>query len=130
MVLAEASHELFLHIFDNQSFIFPHTPNILRLPSSPIPAFIHMHHKSSNCSLALQSSSRLLFVHPFITALLIPFTSAFRPKMDQKQSEMMNVGSQAGNPVWDKPVDVDEKWIQFVDDNVLASEPLLMAKSS
>ena len=21
-------------------------------------------------------------------------------------------------PVWDKPPDVDEKWIQFVDDNV------------
>ena len=25
-------------------------------------------------------------------------------------------------PVWDKPPDVAEKWIQFVDDNVLASE--------
>ena len=25
-------------------------------------------------------------------------------------------------PVWDKPVDVPEKWIEFVDDNVLASK--------
>ena len=25
-------------------------------------------------------------------------------------------------PVWDKPVDVPEKWIDFVDDNVLASK--------
>ena len=25
-------------------------------------------------------------------------------------------------PVWDKPVDVPEKWIQSIDDNVLASE--------
>ena len=41
---------------------------------------------------------------------------------------MMKVGDQAGKPVWDKPVDVDEKWIEFVDHNVLASEPLLMAK--
>ena len=27
-------------------------------------------------------------------------------------------------PVWDKPVDVPEKWVQFVDDNVLASKRL------
>ena len=25
-------------------------------------------------------------------------------------------------PVWDKPVDVPEKWIQFVDENVSASK--------
>ena len=25
-------------------------------------------------------------------------------------------------PVWDKPVEVDKKWIQFVDDNVLICE--------
>jgi hypothetical protein len=25
-------------------------------------------------------------------------------------------------PVWDKPPDVEEKWIQFVDDNVLSSK--------
>ena len=25
--------------------------------------------------------------------------------------------------VWDKEIDVPEKWIQFVDNNVLASEP-------
>ena len=36
----------------------------------------------------------------------------------------------AGKPVWDKPIDVDEKWIQFVDDNVLASEPRSLAKPS
>ena len=27
-------------------------------------------------------------------------------------------------PVWDKPPEVDEKWIQFVDKNVLSSTPL------
>ena len=36
---------------------------------------------------------------------------------------MVKAEDQEGKPVWDKPVDVDEKWIQFVDDNVLASEP-------
>lgn len=25
-------------------------------------------------------------------------------------------------PVWDKPVDVPERWIQNVDDNILASQ--------
>ena len=39
---------------------------------------------------------------------------------------MVRAEDQEGKPVWDKPVDVDEKWIQFVDDNVLASEPLVM----
>lgn len=28
-------------------------------------------------------------------------------------------------PVWDKEVDVPEKWIQYVDDNVTASRRLL-----
>ena len=39
---------------------------------------------------------------------------------------MVKAEDQEGKPVWDKPVDVDEKWIQFVDDNVLASEPLMI----
>ncbi|KAM0795981.1 Fructosamine kinase-domain-containing protein [Usnea florida] len=30
---------------------------------------------------------------------------------------------EGGLPVWDKPVDVDEKWIQFVDDNVMTKLP-------
>ena len=25
-------------------------------------------------------------------------------------------------PVWDKPPDVDKKWIQFVDENVISSK--------
>ena len=33
-------------------------------------------------------------------------------------------------PVWDKPVDVPEKWIQFVDDNVLAGKALNRCRSS
>ena len=34
-------------------------------------------------------------------------------------------GEKAGEKgvVWDKEIDVPEKWIQFVDDNVLAREP-------
>ena len=39
---------------------------------------------------------------------------------------MVKAEDQEGKPVWDKPVDVDEKWIQFVDDNVSASKPLVM----
>lgn len=27
-------------------------------------------------------------------------------------------------PVWDKPPDVEEKWIEYVDDNLLASKLL------
>lgn len=36
------------------------------------------------------------------------------------------LGEKAGEKgvVWDKEIDVPEKWIQFVDDNVLASESL------
>ena len=41
---------------------------------------------------------------------------------------MVKTEDQEGKPVWDKPVDVDEKWIQFVDDNVLASELLSMER--
>ena len=40
-------------------------------------------------------------------------------------SAMVKAEDQEGKPVWDKPVDVDEKWIQFVDDNVSASEPFV-----
>lgn len=36
---------------------------------------------------------------------------------------MVKAEDQEGKPVWDKPVDVDEKWIQFVDDNVSAKLP-------
>lgn len=39
---------------------------------------------------------------------------------------MVKTEDQEGKPVWDKPVDVDEKWIQFVDDNVSASELLVI----
>ena len=112
-------------ILHNQSFI-PPTLSIscdLRLPP---PTFIHVH-KSSICLLALQLYFRLLSAHPFITPLLIPHASAFRSQIYQKQSETMKV---AGKPIWDKPIDVDEKWIQFVDDNVLASEPRSLAKPS
>lgn len=83
------------------------------------PAFTYPHSNHSlDCSLC----------DPFITLLLIPYAFTLRPQMYQKQSEMVKVEDQAGNPVWDKPVDVDEKWIQFVDNNVLASEPLWIAK--
>lgn len=34
---------------------------------------------------------------------------------------MVKAEDQEGKPVWDKPVDVDEKWIQFVDENVAKS---------
>lgn len=37
---------------------------------------------------------------------------------------MVKIEDQEGKPVWDKPVAVDEKWIESVDDNVSASEPL------
>lgn len=36
---------------------------------------------------------------------------------------MVKVEDQEGKPVWDKPVAVDKKWIQFIDDSVLESEP-------
>lgn len=36
---------------------------------------------------------------------------------------MVKAEDQEGKPVWDKPVDVDEKWIQFVDENVSAKLP-------
>ena len=43
---------------------------------------------------------------------------------------MVRNEDQEGKFVWDEPVDVDEKWIQFVDDNVLASEPLVIGKEN
>ena len=33
-------------------------------------------------------------------------------------------------PVWEKPVDVPEKWIKAVDDNVLSSEPISTPRGS
>lgn len=42
---------------------------------------------------------------------------------------MVKTEDQEGKPVWNKPVDVDEKWIQFVDDNVSASELLVIQLS-
>ena len=86
---------------------------------NPAIACPHSNH-SPDCSLC----------DPFITLLLTPNASALRPQVYQKQSEMVKVEDQAGKPVWDKPVDVDEKWIQFVDDNVLASKSPMIAKPS
>ena len=40
---------------------------------------------------------------------------------------MVKAEDQEGKPVWDKPVDVDEKWIQFVDEIVAKSELLAMS---
>lgn len=41
---------------------------------------------------------------------------------------MVKAEDQEGKPVWDKPIDVDEKWIQFVDANVSASELFKMSR--
>lgn len=37
---------------------------------------------------------------------------------------MVKIEDQEWKAVWDKPNEIDEEWIQFVDDNVSASEPL------
>ena len=34
---------------------------------------------------------------------------------------MVKVEDQEGKVVWDEPVDVDEKWIRSIDNNVLTS---------
>lgn len=52
------------------------------------------------------------------------FSNPYIPIVCKELSAMVKAEDQEGKPVWDKPVDVDEKWIQFVDDNVIASEPL------
>lgn len=42
---------------------------------------------------------------------------------------MVKVEDQEGKVVWDRPIDIDEEWIRFVDDNVAASEPLAVKSS-
>ena len=37
---------------------------------------------------------------------------------------MVKIEDQEGKFVWNKPVDIEEEYIQYVDDNVLASKPL------
>lgn len=41
-----------------------------------------------------------------------------------ERSIMVKVEDQEGKPVWDRPVAVDEKWIQFVDECVSESKPI------
>ena len=46
-----------------------------------------------------------------------------RPSKNYSHSDLLvMVLTTDTEPVWDKPVDVPEKWIEFVDDNVLASK--------
>ena len=65
---------------------------------------------------AFKSQKKVLV--PYLP-LPLPWKSAF---FSRKALKMVQTTDP--EPVWDKPVDVLEKWIQFVDDNVLTSKRL------
>lgn len=54
------------------------------------------------------------------------FPILYVPIVRKRKPTMVKIEDQEGKFVWNKPVDIGEECIQFVDDNVLASEPLTM----
>lgn len=52
------------------------------------------------------------------------FPDLYLPIVRKRKPTMVKIEDQEGKFVWNKPVDIEEECIQFVDDNVLASEPL------
>ena len=54
------------------------------------------------------------------------FLNFHLPVVRKGKPTMVKIEDQVGKFVWDKPVDIEEECIQFVDNNVLPSEPLTM----